>query len=190
MSIYTSVVKPVGDRVFAVLALIVISPLLALLAWLIHREDGGPVFFRQARYGKDDTTYQIVKFRSMPVGVEELPAAQATNLPVTRVGKFMRRFSLDEIPQLINVARGDMSVVGPRPSMLSLTHLQALRRANGSARLRPGLTGWALVNGFEGMTEDEKATMDGEYVHRIRLCHDLAIILRTARFLTKPPPRV
>jgi len=190
LSTYTGFVKPVGDRICAVLALIALSPLLAVLAWRIHREDGGPVFFRQTRPGKDDIPFELVKFRSMPVGVQQVPSAEAGELPVTRIGKLLRRWSLDEIPQLLNIARGDMSFVGPRPPMPSQHTLLSLRRASGALHLRPGLTGWAQVNGTDGMPEDEKAVWDGEYLHRISFLGDLAIIARTIRFLANPPPRV
>jgi lipopolysaccharide/colanic/teichoic acid biosynthesis glycosyltransferase len=190
MSIYTNLVKPVGDRVCAALVLAVLSPLFAILAWRIHREDGGPVFFRQARPGKDRVLFQVVKFRTMPVGVDQVPSAAAGNLPVTQVGHSMRRWSLDEWPQLINIIRGEMSFVGPRPAMPSQLTLLSSRQRNGAAALRPGLTGWAQVHGTEGMPEDEKAVWDGEYVQRIGLLTDLRIIARTLRFLSKPPPRV
>jgi O-antigen biosynthesis protein WbqP len=190
MGVYTKVVKPVGDRVCALVALASLSPLFVVAAWLIRREDGGPVFFRQARPGKDDVHFETIKFRSMPVGVQQVPSADAADLPITRVGRFLRRWSLDELPQLINIARGEMSFVGPRPAVPSQTVLLSCRRRNGANRLRPGLTGWAQVRGTEGMTEEEKSVLDGEYARRISFLTDLAVIVRTIRFLATPPPRV
>jgi lipopolysaccharide/colanic/teichoic acid biosynthesis glycosyltransferase len=190
VSLYARLIKPAGDRVCAALALAALSPLFAVLAWLIRREDGGPVFFRQERPGKDHVLFEVVKFRTMPVGVDQLPSADASSLPVTRIGRFMRRWSLDEWPQLINIVRGEMSFVGPRPPMPSQHTLLSCRLQNGASRLRPGLTGWAQVHGTEGMPEEEKAVWDGEYVHRIGPLTDLRIIGRTLRYLAKPPPRV
>jgi O-antigen biosynthesis protein WbqP len=190
MRIYTRIVKPAGDRLIAAIALALLAPLLGILAWLVRREDGGPAFFRQTRPGRDDRPFDLVKFRSMPVGVDQVPSAEAGDLPLTGMGAYLRRWSLDEVPQLINILRGEMSLVGPRPAMPSQHALLEARRRNGASRLRPGLTGWAQVNGTEGMPEEEKAVWDGEYVQRIGPVTDLRIILRTLRFLAKPPPRV
>ena len=104
-------------------------------------------------------------------------------------GKAADASSLDELPQLFNILRGDMSLVGPRPALPSQEDLLSHRTASGSARLRPGLTGMAQVNSFDGMSATEKAEWDEKYAERITLMRDLAIILATLRYLTKPPPR-
>jgi O-antigen biosynthesis protein WbqP len=190
LSIYKNFVKPTGDWIAAVLALIVLAPLFAIVGWLIHREDKGPIFFRQSRPGKDDVLFELIKFRSMPVGTPQVPSADAADLPLTKIGRAIRRWNLDEVPQLLNIARGEMSLVGPRPAMPSQHCLLELRRQNGASRLRPGLTGLAQVNGTDGMSEEEKATWDGKYAATVSLRQDLSVLALTVKYLAKPPPRV
>ena len=113
----------------------------------------------------------------------------ADSLELTRIGRFIRRTNFDELPQLLNILKGDMSVVGPRPAIKSQSELIALRQANGALACRPGLTGLAQVSSYDGMTDVQKAVFDGEYARSVSLAVDLRIIVRTVTYLLKPPPR-
>ena len=114
---YRAYVKPVLDILLAALALVVFSPLMILTALVIRWEDGGPAFFRQQRVGRDGVRFQVMKFRSMPVDTKNIPSSKAETLTITRVGRVIRRTNIDELPQLINIFRGEMSLVGPRPAL-------------------------------------------------------------------------
>lgn len=180
--------KRLFDLLAAAVALIVLSPLMLLVGIAIRLEDGGPALFRQKRVGQDGKPFVLFKFRSMPVNTGDIPSAQASNVKVTRVGTFIRRTNIDELPQLINILRGDMSVVGPRPALPSQKTLCDLRRSLGVLRCKPGLTGLAQINSYDGMPETEKASWDAKYCEQITLVGDLAIIFRTFGYLRKPPP--
>lgn len=169
-------------------ALLVLSPLLALVALAIRLEDSGPVFFVQERVGRDGRKFRLIKFRSMPVETRDVPSANAASLAVTRVGRIIRRTNIDELPQLINILRGDMSIVGPRPALPAQGGLLDLRAGNGAAACRPGLTGAAQVNSYDGMSDAEKARWDGWYSEHVGFVTDLRIILRTFVYLMRPPP--
>ena len=181
--------KRLLDVAVSATALVVSSPLLILTGFCIWLEDRGAFLFTQARVGRDEIPFTIWKFRSMPVGVASVPSAEVAAPTVTRVGWVIRRMSLDEVPQLVNVLHGDMSLVGPRPALPAQAKLIELRRKTGATRLRPGLTGLAQIRSYEGMTEELKAAHDGEYASRVSLMNDLSILARTAAYLLKPPPR-
>jgi O-antigen biosynthesis protein WbqP len=155
---------------------------------LIRLEDGNRAIFRQRRVGRDGQEFTLMKFRSMPMNTSHVPSAQAASLRITRVGKVIRRLNIDELPQLFNIFRGDMSVVGPRPALASQTQLVDLRQQLGALSVRPGLTGLAQVNSYDGMPESEKAGFDGKYASRVTLWGDLRIILRTFTYLMHRPP--
>ena len=182
-----------GKRILDVLisgfGLLLALPVVALTAAAIRLDDGGPIIFTQDRVGKEGTLFRIHKFRSMPVGIANIPSANAETLPITRVGRFLRRTNLDEIPQLVNVLFGSMSLVGPRPALRSQTELLHFRRENGAMDAVPGLTGLAQVNGYDGMPDAQKAEFDGIYSRSICLRSDLIIMMRTVTYLLKPPPR-
>jgi len=188
MSLYRSFGKRLLDIFCAGLALVVLSPLLLLTALLIRLEDGGPALFRQKRVGKDGREFTLYKFRSMPVNTADVASADAATLRVTRIGKIIRRANIDELPQLFNMLKGDMSVVGPRPALASQTRLLELRAAEGATAVRPGLTGLAQVKSYDGMPETEKARYDGQYARSLGFFRDVGIILRTFVYLTKRPP--
>lgn len=185
---YEVIFKRGMDLLVSGSALILLSPLMLLAALLIRLHDGGPALFRQQRVGKDGQPFEILKFRSMPVNTANVPSAHARTLTITPVGKVLRRTNIDELPQLICIFRGDMSLVGPRPSLAAQTELNALRRENGAIRCKPGLTGLAQVNGYDGMPETEKARWDGVYARRITFFGDLAVIFKTFAYLLKRPP--
>lgn len=180
--------KRLVDIALAAAALLALLPLLALVAIIIKVEDGGSVIFRQRRIGRGMQPFMLLKFRSMRENVGDVPSERARTLPITRIGKLIRRTNIDELPQLVNILRGDMSVVGPRPALPSQTELIALREANGAFTVRPGLTGLAQVNAYDNMPACHKAEFDGTYAARITLWGDMGIILRTFVYLTKPPP--
>lgn len=186
--IYRVVFKRVIDVTAAVGALVVLSPFLVVVAMAIWLDDRGPALFHQERVGQCGRQFTMLKFRSMPVGVATLPSAAAATLRPTRVGQIIRRLNIDELPQLVNVLIGDMSLVGPRPALPSQRDVVALRREGQSLGCRPGLTGLAQVNSFDGMSPAEKVAYDERYASKISFYGDLKIILWTFSYLLKPPP--
>ncbi|HKR88666.1 MAG TPA: sugar transferase [Phenylobacterium sp.] len=188
--------KRILDVVVALFALILLAPLLALVAAAIAVEDGGPVLFRQQRTGLHGRVFTVLKFRSMSVAEDRGEVRQASRWDerVTRVGAVMRALSIDELPQLCNVLRGDMSLVGPRPH--ALRHDEAWGRAvpayRHRFRTRPGLTGYAQVQGRRGEIRDigdivRRTEADNDYIDNWSLKLELQIILRTIPLLFHDP---
>ena len=182
------VVKRVFDLVFAAAGLIMLTPLIVLVAALIALQGDGPVFFAQRRYGFNQKPFRIIKFRTMRTQDDGALVPQATrdDPRLTRIGRLLRRWNIDEIPQLFNVLTGDMSLVGPRPHALSHDHDYAQRIALYARRhnVKPGITGWAQINGYRGETDtDEKMRKRVEcdlfYIDNWSLWLDLKIIART-----------
>jgi O-antigen biosynthesis protein WbqP len=180
--------KRIVDVLLSLFALITLTPVFAAIATAIRLEDGPPVLFRQERVGKDTKGFEFLKFRSMPVDTPHLESRNAGTLAITKVGRLTRRTNLDEVPQLFNILKGEMSIVGPRPPLPTQTDVIGMRALNGSLGLRPGLTGLAQINAYEGMPPEEKAQWDGVYAANLSPSLDLSIILRTFRYLAKPPP--
>jgi lipopolysaccharide/colanic/teichoic acid biosynthesis glycosyltransferase len=175
--------KRVFDLALAVPGLVLLSPLLCLIALAIKLTSRGPVFYVQERIGKDARPFLFMKFRTMVVGAESQGAGilcLKDDPRVTRVGRFLRRFSLDEAPQLLNVLRGEMSLIGPRPGLAyqvrAYTPFQQRRLT-----VLPGITGWAQVNGRNAIAWDQRIVRDVEYVEQLSLAMDLRILRRTAR---------
>ncbi|HEV2568120.1 sugar transferase [Sphingomonas sp.] len=189
MGAYAKWGKRTLDVTLALTGLLLLLPFMAAIAIAIRLADPGPVIFRQLRTGRGGRTFEFYKFRSMPVNTGNVPSDQLAGVKLSPVGRFIRRTNLDELPQLINILRGDMSIVGPRPPIPSQTELIELRRRSGALACRPGLTGWAQVNSFDGMSVAEKATLDAAYATQVSLIRDLSIIARTFSYLLKPPPR-
>lgn len=185
---YRKFFKRFLDIVLSAAALVILSPLILIVSILIFIEDRGPVIFKQKRVGKNGTQFKVLKFRSMPVNTADVESAKANGLPVTRTGRIIRRTNIDEIPQLVNVLRGDMSLVGPRPPLPSQEALCRMREENGALKCAPGLTGLAQVNGYDGMPDAEKAGYDGEYAASISLAYDVKILMKTFGYLRKRPP--
>ncbi len=189
---WRGIAKAVEDRLLAAIILLLISPLLLTIALLIKLDSPGPVLFRQKRYGFNNELIEVLKFRSMHHHMRDANAEQLTrrNDPrITRVGAFLRKTSLDELPQLFNVLRGEMSIVGPRPHALAakaggILYHDAVQFYHSRHRVKPGITGWAQVNGWRGETETveqivQRVEHDLYYVEHWSVLFDLWIIVRT-----------
>jgi len=162
-------------------ALVLASPILGVAAAVVKLGDGGPVLFRQTRVGKGGKDFELLKLRSMSVGAEHLGAGFAIDRGdsrITRVGRFLRRTSIDELPQLWNVLRGEMSVIGPRPTLRYQVDRYSARQRR-RLDVRPGLTGWAQVNGRATLSWDDRIELDVWYVEHRSPLVDLKILLRT-----------
>ena len=183
-----SLFKRLCDFLAVFILLILIFPILLIIAIFIKLHDGGPIIFKQKRIGKDGNEFLFLKFRSMPVNTPNVVSTNTGQLNITPIGKIIRRTNLDEIPQFINVLKGDMSLIGPRPCLPNQSSLIDLRIQSGAIKLRPGLTGWAQVNAFDYMPEVEKANLDGEYYQKFGALIDFKIILGTIKYFSKKPP--
>ena len=175
-------VKRALDFVLSLVALILLSPVMLIIAIVIRATSPGPVFFRQKRVGLRRSHFMIYKFRTMRTDApKDAPTHLLQNAQsfITPVGKFLRASSLDELPQLINILRGEMAVVGPRPALWNQYDLIAAREAVGANDVLPGLTGWAQINGRDELPIDVKARLDGEYVRRMSFLFDLRCIFGT-----------
>jgi lipopolysaccharide/colanic/teichoic acid biosynthesis glycosyltransferase len=171
----------VRDLVGALLLLVVTSPLLALAALAVKLEDRGPVLYRQRRVGKDASDFELLKLRTMVVGAERLGSGYAVDQGdsrITKAGRVLRRLSLDELPQLWNVVRGEMSLIGPRPTLRYQVERYTPRQAR-RLEVRPGITGWAQVHGRAALPWDERIELDVWYVEHRSAWVDLRILART-----------
>ena len=158
------------DFVMALLGLVLLSPLFLVLILAIKLDSRGPVLFRQKRVGIHKSHFFILKFRTMRIDTpKDMPTHLLKNPEqyITRVGKFLRKTSLDELPQIINILKGDMAVVGPRPALWNQYDLIAERDKYGANDVRPGLTGWAQINGRDELEIPVKAKLDGDYVKKM-----------------------
>jgi len=172
--------KRAFDVFFASLFLFILSPFLLVTAFLIKISSEGPVLFVSERCGQNGQLFKFLKFRTMNTGAP-LMASHSIDAPqyLTRIGKFLRKTSLDELPQLWNVVLGEMSLVGPRPVIPAETDLVEHRKALGVDRILPGITGWAQINGRDNLSAKEKAGLDYEYMQRQSFWFDLKIIMIT-----------
>ena len=169
------------DAAAAGLGLAVASPFLAVAALAIKLDDGGPVLYRQRRVGLDGEQFELVKLRTMEVGAERKGAGFAVNEGdprITRAGRMLRRLSLDELPQLWNVVRGDMSLVGPRPTLAYQVERYTPRQRR-RLEVRPGITGWAQIHGRARLPWEDRIELDVWYVDHRRLLLDLRILAKT-----------
>ena len=179
---YRKYLKRIIDIVLTSLTLVFFSWLLLILAVVIKLTSPGPVLFKQKRVGKNKTYFNIYKFRSMRIDTpKDMPTHLLANPEryITPIGRFMRKTSLDELPQLFNILKGDMSIVGPRPALWNQYDLIAERDKYGANDIRPGLTGWAQINGRDEIEIPLKAKLDGYYVKKESLAFDIYIIFRT-----------
>lgn len=175
-------IKRVGDLLLSAIALIILSPVFAGIALWIRLDSKGPVFFLQKRVGKGKTHFQIVKFRTMyTTAPRDVPTHLVHNsgAMITRAGAFLRKTSLDELPQFWNILKGDMSLVGPRPALYNQYDLIAERDKYHANDVRPGLTGLAQISGRDELAIETKAKRDGEYVANMSLKKDISILART-----------
>ena len=176
--------RPV-DVALSAVGLALASPVLAAAAIAIKLEDGGPILYRQTRVGKDGVDFELLKLRTMTVGAERQGAGYAVNAGdprITRVGRALRRLSLDELPQLWNILRGDMSVIGPRPTLRYQVEQYTPRQLR-RLEVKPGLTGWAQVHGRAALPWEERIELDVWYVDHRSPALDLRILGRTVRML-------
>ena len=175
-------VKRLLDVVLSLAALTVLAVPMVIFTVMIKREDKGSAFFRQKRIGIHKRHFDMYKFRSMKLSTpHDVPTHMLVNPEqyILRCGVWMRKYSIDELPQLINILKGDMSIVGPRPALWNQYDLIAERDKYGANDIKPGLTGWAQVNGRDELEIPEKAKFDGEYVQRESFMFDSLCVLRT-----------
>lgn len=176
------VVKRVVGFVIALIGLIILLPIFLVLIVAIKLDSKGPVLFKQKRVGIHKTYFNILKFRTMRIDTPKDTPTHLLENPdqyITRVGKFMRRTSLDELPQIFNILAGHMSIVGPRPALWNQYDLIAERDKYGANDILPGLTGWAQVNGRDCLTIESKAKFDGDYVRNIGVKMDFKCFCKT-----------
>lgn len=177
-------VKRLIDILLAGMGLILLSPVLLLLWAAVRLTSPGPAIFKQKRIGKDKTIFQMAKFRSMRIDTpSEIPThlLQDPYAYITPIGRFLRKSSLDELPQLWNIFKGDMSIVGPRPALWNQDDLVAERDRWGANAIRPGLTGLAQIRGRDELPISEKAAYDGEYCRKMGVWFDSQILWQTVK---------
>ena len=175
-------VKKIIDFLFALIGLIILSPIFIILIVAIKLDSRGPVFFKQKRVGINKTHFNILKFRTMKIDTPKDTPTHLLENPdqyITRVGKFLRKTSLDELPQILNILAGQMSIIGPRPALWNQYDLIAERDKYGANDVPPGLTGWAQINGRDELPIEIKARLDGEYVKRMGFVMDIKCFLGT-----------
>ena len=169
------------SRLFALSILILLSPIFLLVSLAILIEDGFPVFFTQKRVGINYSFFNIYKFRSMKKNTPNVATHLLTNPDqyLLKIGKFIRKTSLDELPNLINIIKGEMVFVGPRPALYNQDDLMTLRVATGVDKLKPGITGWAQINGRDDISIEKKVQLEQEYMNKRSTLFDIEIIIKT-----------
>lgn len=169
------------NRLFALILLLILSPLFLLVAISIFIEDGIPVFFKQKRVGINYTFFYIYKFRSMQKNTPNVATHLLENPEqfLLTIGRILRKLSFDELPNLINIVKGEMVFVGPRPALYNQDDLMVLRVATGVDKLKPGITGWAQINGRDDISIERKVQLEQEYLNRKSILFDLEIIIKT-----------
>ncbi len=173
--------KRLLDFAASLFACILLFPLFLVIALIILISDGSPVIYKQERIGKDMKKFTIYKFRTMKNGTRVAATSELTEADdrITGFGRILRKTSIDELPQLFNILKGDMSFVGPRPLITEEGEIHNLRRDAGVYSVRPGLTGWAQINGRDRVSDEEKVHMDREYIKMQSLLFDLKILIMT-----------
>jgi O-antigen biosynthesis protein WbqP len=169
------------DRIIAIFFCIILTPILMAIAFAIFIDDGSPIFFKQKRVGIKYTFFYIYKFRSMKKNTPNVATHLLENPEsyLLRIGGVLRKLSLDELPNLINIIKGEMVFVGPRPALYNQDDLMALRVATGVDKLKPGITGWAQINGRDEISIEAKVALEKEYLERRSVWFDLVIVVRT-----------
>ena len=169
------------NRLFALIVLVILSPIFLAVALVIFIEDGSPIFFKQKRVGINYTFFNIYKFRSMKKNTPNVATHLLTNPEqyLLKIGAFVRKTSLDELPNLINIIKGEMVFVGPRPALYNQDDLMIFRVATGVDKLKPGITGWAQINGRDDISIEKKVQLEQEYLYKRSTLFDIEIIIKT-----------
>ena len=169
------------NNFFAVLLIILFSPIIVIIAIIIVVEDGFPIFFKQKRVGMAYSFFQMYKFRSMKNNTPNVATHLLKNPEkyLLKTGAFLRKYSLDELPNLFNIIKGEMVFVGPRPALYNQEDLMALRIQAGVDKLKPGITGWAQINGRDEISINEKVALEKEYLCKKSVLFDIQILLKT-----------
>ncbi|KHL95997.1 capsular biosynthesis protein [Paenibacillus sp. IHB B 3415] len=181
-------IKQTLDFALALIGMLLLWPFLLIIAIVIKSTSKGPILFRQKRLGRNKKEFYILKFRTMRI---DTPSDMPTHLLqdpeffITKVGKFLRKSSLDELPQIINILKGEMSIIGPRPALWNQYDLIAERDKYGANDIKPGLTGWAQINGRDELVIEAKAQLDGDYIKRISFRFDLICFYETIKIVFK-----
>lgn len=177
------------DIIFSFLSILFFIPLFIVVAVFIYLFDNGPVIYKQYRTGRKGNKFIIYKFRSLPVNTKLISSDALPNIKTKLIGKILRRTNIDELPQILNILKGDMSFVGPRPPLPSQKELIKLRHKNKSIHCYPGLTGLAQIKGYDGMSVIEKAKLDATYLKNISFANDIIIIFSTFLYLFRKQPK-
>lgn len=181
-------VKRLLDFVLSLIGIVVLMPVFIIIGILIKVDSRGPVIFKQKRYGKDKEPFYIYKFRTMASDAPQNVATKDLNDSkkyITKIGAFLRRTSLDELPQLFNILLGQMTIVGPRPVVLKEENLIIARDLYGANDIKPGITGWAQINGRDLLSIEEKAKLDGYYVENMGFKMDMKCFFKTVKYVLK-----
>ena len=185
---YKIFLKRVLDFFMSLLGIVVLSPIFLILAIIIKLTSPGPILFKQKRVGKNKSHFNILKFRTMRTDTpKDCPTHLLSNPDqyITKIGKFMRKTSLDELPQLFNILKGDMAIIGPRPALWNQYDLIEERDKYKANDIKPGLTGWAQINGRDELEIDVKAALDGEYVEKMSFLFDCKCFFGTITSVLK-----
>lgn len=180
--------KRVIDLVLSVLAAVILSPVFLILFIAIKLDTPGPIFFKQKRVGINKTHFNILKFRTMRIDTPKDTPTHLLGNPdqyITKVGKFLRKTSLDELPQIFNIIKGEMAIIGPRPALWNQYDLIAERDKYNANDVRPGLTGWAQINGRDELPITVKSELDGEYIQKMNFAFDVKCFVGTITSVLK-----
>ncbi|EID28821.1 bacterial sugar transferase [Streptococcus mitis SK575] len=183
-----SIIKRLGDILLSLIGIMILCPIFMIIAIAIKLDSEGPVIFKQKRFGIHKEYFYILKFRSMKIDAPKNVAPRNLHNPeqwITKVGAFLRKTSLDELPQLFNILIGNMSIVGPRPAGINELDLIAERDKYGANDILPGLTGWAQINGRDTLSVEMKTELDGYYVKHLSLIMDIRCIVKTIPYVLK-----
>lgn len=184
---YKKCIKPTFDILLSLLGIIVLALPMLIIAIAIKIDDPGPAIFKQQRVGKNKKLFWLYKFRTMKLDTPDVPTHLLANPEqyISRVGRFLRKTSMDELMQLFNIIKLDMSIIGPRPALWSQDDLIEERDKYGANDIRPGLTGWAQINGRDELAIPVKAALDGEYVKKLSFLFDVKCMLRTVKIVLR-----
>lgn len=183
-----SIIKIVSDFILALVGLIILSPVFLILIIAIKVDSKGPILFKQKRVGIHKTYFNILKFRTMRIDAPKDTPTHLFKNPeqyITKVGKFMRKTSLDELPQILNILYGEMAIIGPRPALWNQYDLIEERDKYGANDILPGLTGWAQINGRDTISLEDKAYFDGKYKEQYGMKMDIMVFVMTVVFVIK-----